>query len=134
MVVPSNDLFLGNDNPTAFRLLDNAGNLLINTINQTGANIWDANSEVADPLNAAFVVGGNNSARTPENGTVAFDFSELAVFNGVNTTGGYVYDHSLLSASSPVYRISFEVTGIPEPTSLALTVIAASAVGFRRRK
>jgi hypothetical protein len=134
MVIPSNDLFLGNDSPTAFRLLGNSGNLLINTINQTGASIWDANSEIANPLNAAFVVGGNNDARTAENGTVAFDFSELAAFDGVNTAGGYVYDHSLLSASSPIYRISFEVSSIPEPTSLVLTGIAASTACFRRRK
>ncbi len=134
MVIPSNDLFLGNDNPMAYRLFDNAGNLLINTINQTGASIWDANSEVANPLNAAFVVGGNNAARTAENGTVAFDFSELAAFNGVNTAGGYAYDHSLLSAASPVYRISFQASAIPEPTSFLLAGVAATASSFRRRK
>ncbi len=134
MVIPSNDLFLGNDNPMAYRLLNNSGNLLINTINQTGASIWDANSEVADPLNAAFVVGGTNANRTPENGTVAFDFSELSIFNGVNTAGGYVYDHSLLTAASNVYRISFEVSGVPEPSSLLLSGVAVAAAGLRRRR
>lgn len=57
MTIPSNDLFIGNDNPAAFQILDNDGNLLISQINQTASQIWDANSEVADPANAAFVVG-----------------------------------------------------------------------------
>ncbi len=134
MVIPSNDLFIGNDNPTAFRILDNAGNLLINTINQTGASIWDANSETADPLNAAFVVGGTNANRTPENGTVAFDFSELAAFNGVNTAGGYVFSNAGLTASAPVYRISLEVSGVPEPSSLLLSSVAVAFAGLRRRR
>jgi hypothetical protein len=106
MVIPSNDLFIGNDSPTAHQLFDLSGNLLINSILQRGSDIWDANSEVANPLNAAFVVGGNNDLRTPENGVVAFDFSELTAFNGVNTPAGYTFSN-LLSGSAEVYRISF---------------------------
>ncbi len=64
MVLPSNDLFLGNDSPVAFRLFDRAGGRALGSISQRGRDIWDAGSEVADPANAAFVVGGNNSLRT----------------------------------------------------------------------
>ena len=134
MVVPSNDLFIGNDNPAAFQLLNNAGNLLIPSILQKGSQIWDANSEVADPLNAAFVVGGTNANRTPENGTVAFDFSELAVFNGVATAGGYNYNHSLLSSGSDVYRISFSLSSVPEPSSLLLSSVAIACIVLRRMR
>ncbi len=42
MVIPSNDLFIGNDNPSAFEIVDAQGNLLISQINQTAAAIWDA--------------------------------------------------------------------------------------------
>ena len=78
MVIPSNDFFIGNDNPQAFRLFDAAGHLLISSIGQTAGDIWNAGSEAFDPLNAAFLVGGTNALRTAENGVVGFNFSELA--------------------------------------------------------
>ncbi len=135
MVIPSNDLFLGNDSPTAFRLFNPGGSsLLIPSITQRGSAIWDANSEVADPLNAAFVVGGTNANRTPENGLVAFDFSELAAFNGVNTAGGYTFSNAGLTGATDVYRISFSASAVPEPSSIGLASVALGFVGFRRRR
>jgi hypothetical protein len=131
MVIPSNDLFIGNDNPAAFQILDNAGNLLISQINQTAAQIWDANSETADPANAAFVVGGVNANRTAENGVVAFDFSELNVFNGLTTGAGYVFNHGLVGATN-VGRISFSVTAVPEPSSMALVGLVGIGLVVRR--
>ncbi len=129
MVIPSNDLFLGNDSPTQYRLFDDAGNLLISEITQTAAEIWDANSEVAIPANGAFVVGGTNANRVEEGGTVAFDFSELDVFDGVDTPAGYTLDTNL-TASTPIYRISFTV--VPEPTTAAVAGMAGMIL-LRRR-
>ena len=131
MVLPSNDLFIGNDNPAAFQILDNAGNLLISQINQTASQIWDAGSEVADPLNAAFVVGGINANRTPQNGVVSFSFSELNVFNGLTTGAGYVFNNSLIGSTN-IGRISFSVTAVPEPSSMALVGIVGIGVVVRR--
>ncbi|MEM7623627.1 MAG: spondin domain-containing protein [Planctomycetota bacterium] len=131
MVIPSNDLFIGNDSPTGLRLFDDNGNLLITEIFQTGAQIWDAGSEVADPSAAAFVVGGNNGARVDQNGVVAFDFSELAAFDGVETPAGYTYDNSLLAADTTIYRISFEI--VPTPATASLFGLAAVAAVRRRR-
>jgi hypothetical protein len=132
MAIPSNDLFIGNDNPAAFRILDASGNLLINQINQTASQIWDANSEVADPANAAFVVGGVNGNRTPENGLVAFDFSELNAFNGLTTGAGYTFDAGSLTGSTNVGSISFSVTAVPEPSSVALVGLIGLGVVVRR--
>lgn len=132
MVIPSNDLFIGNDNPQAFQLFNANGTLAITSpILQTAGQIWDNNSEVADPANAAFVVGGNNSLRTPENGLVAFDRSELAVFNGLTTAAGYVFDSSLLNSNAtPVYSIGFSVTAVPEPNAMALGAMAFGGLGL----
>ena len=132
MAIPSNDLFIGNDNPAAFRILDSSGNLLINQINQTASQIWDANSEVADPANAAFVMGGVNGNRTPENGLVAFDFSELNAFNGLTTGAGYNFDAGSLTGSTNVGLISFSVTAVPEPSSVALVSLIGLGVVVRR--
>lgn len=133
MVVPSNDLFLGNDNP--IQLFDAIGNLLISEIIQRGSSIWDANSEIADPANAAFLPGGVNGNRTEEGGLVAFDFSELGVFDGLGTAAGYAFDFSTLNADDAIYRISFEANSVSvsAPTTLALFCLGAFGLIARNR-
>lgn len=133
MVVPSNDFFIGNDNPTEYRLFDAAGNLNIAAIGIKASEIWDAGSEVFDPAAAAFV--GNNNLRRDQNSVVALNFAELAAFNGLTTGAGYAFN-SALTANSDVYRITFGVSPVPEPGSYALMAAGLMAVGFvaRRRR
>ncbi len=132
MAVPSNDFFIGNDSPTAYRLFDAAGNLVLNTINQKASQIWDGGSEIFDPAAAAFV--GNNSLRTAQNGVVNFNFAELSGFNGLTTGAGYVFN-SQLSAGSDIYRITFTAAPVPEPQTYALMLAGLAAMGavVRRR-
>lgn len=122
MVIPSNDHFLGNDSPTRFQLFDAAGNLLLGSITQQARSIWDAGSEATDPAHAAFLVGGNNDLRTPQNGVVSFNFSELSQFNGKTTAAGYVFN-SQLSADTDIYRITFSAQPVPEPSSVLLAIL-----------
>lgn len=126
MVIPSNDLFLGNDN--AIELFDASGNLLLTSISQFGSSIWDANSEEAIVANGAFVVGSDNGARVDEMGTIEFAFDELAVFDGAATPAGFNFTDGLFSTGDELYRVSFSATAVPEPTSLAL--LSLCAVGF----
>jgi hypothetical protein len=49
MVVPSNDFFIGNDDPREYALFDANGALQINQITLRANEIWDAGSEVFDP-------------------------------------------------------------------------------------
>jgi hypothetical protein len=131
MVVPSNDFFIGNDSPTRHELFDAAGNLIVSSIPQLARQIWDAGSEVFDPAAAAFV--GNNGLRAPQNSVVAFNFAELAAFDGLNTAAGYTFG-SQLTANTEVYRISFEVSPVPEPASYAMLLAGLAAVGSIARR
>ena len=122
MAVPSNDFFIGNDDPKEYRLFDTNGALAINQIEQLASEIWDAGSESFDPLGAAFLAVGTNSLRTGQNSVVAFNFAELAAFNGLVTGAGYTLD-SQLRGSSAVYRISFAVIPAPVPLPAALPLL-----------
>jgi hypothetical protein len=135
MVVPSNDFFIGNDNPQAFRLFDDMGNLAITSIGQQASDIWNAGSEIFDPAAAAFLVVGNNDLRTPENGVVEFNFAELAGFDGLTTAAGYVFA-SGLTADTDIYRISFSTAAIPEPATWAMMILGFGVTGalIRRRR
>ena len=130
MVVPSNDYFVGNDDPMAHMLLDMSGNLLINEITLTASDIWDAGSEVDGIFGAAFLEGSSNGDRIPDDDVVAFDFADLSIFNGETTAAGYVFD-SQLAADTDVYRISFSV--VPEPATATLLCMGGF-VAIRRRR
>lgn len=132
MVIPSNDHFIGNDSPTRFRLFDAAGNLLITSIDQRARDIWDNGSEVTDPLNSAFLVGGTNALRTPQNGVVSFNFSELSAFDGLTTAAGYTLNTQLLADTS-VYRIEFASQAVPAPASLVLVLVGTFGMAIARR-
>lgn len=135
MVIPSNDFFIGNDNPMQYRLFDDAGNLMLNSITQTSSQIWDAGSEAFSVAGAAFLVNGVNAVRTPQNGRVSFNFEELLGFNGEMTNGGYVFN-SGLTAGQPIYRIDFasSVNVVPEPSSMILLGSGLMMLGFAARR
>lgn len=133
MVVPSNDFFLGNDSPTAYRVLDDNGDLLLTSFTQTASDVWDAGSEQEIAENAAFLEVGTNSQRVDENGTVEFNFAELSVFDGLTTAEGYVFDADTLAADTELLRVSFEVV-VPEPATAALALPGALGAAFLRRR
>jgi hypothetical protein len=130
MVVPSNDYFIGNDSPTQYQLFDDTGNLAISSITQQAGDIWDAGSEVDGPFGAAFLAGFSNDDHIADSDVVGFDFAGLAVFNGLTTAAGYVFDLQV-GADDPVYRISFAV--VPAPGAAGALAMAGLFAARRRR-
>jgi len=131
MVVPSNDHWIANDSPTQYLLFNAAGQLNISSISQRAFQIYDNGSEIEDPANAAFLVGGVNANRIAENGVVDFNFSRLDTFNGLTTTAGYTFQRQF-GALDEVYRISFEV--IPSPGAAAVLGMGGLLAARRRRR
>ncbi len=133
MVVPSNDFFIGNDSPTAYQLFDGAGHLQISSITLKSKDIWDAGTEVHDPLTAAFVTVGNAAGHADQHSVVARNFAEFYAFNGLNTAAGYIFN-SQLGAETDVYRISFDVTPVPEPETYAMMLAGLGLIGMVARR
>lgn len=131
MVVPSNDFFIGNDSPTAYRMFDSAGNLLVDEIVIGAADIWDAGTEIFDPATAAFV--GDASLHADQNSVVALEFGEFAAYDGLTTAAGYTFA-SQLTAMSDVYRVSFSATPVPVPATLPLLFSALAGLGAVARR
>jgi hypothetical protein len=133
MVVPSNDHFIGNDSATEFRLFDDAGNLLINEIVLTAADIWDAGSETFNVANAAFIAGSDATQRIEENGVVRRDYSEFAKFDGLTTAAGYTFQNGL-AKDTAIYRIHFDVAAVPEPATWAMMIGGFAFIGGMMRR
>lgn len=136
MVVPTNDLFIGNGNPQGIEVFDAAGNFNGPiTIEIFGSNVWDAGTEVNNADDgAAFLNGINGAAGTEEGGTIRL-FVDVPGYIGyldslVGRTTAPGFDiGSTFRADTAIARL----TVVPAPASLALAPLAG-LVAVRRRR
>lgn len=70
MVIPSNDAFIGNDNPQAYNVFDEDGNVRSFDIYVNGDQVLDAGSEQNTEVDAAFLNQAAGDAGVVENGVV----------------------------------------------------------------
>lgn len=90
MVIPSNDAFIGNDDPQLLDLFDGNGNLIQRTgagaFIVSGSQVWDAGTEVNDEIVENTAGLGQMAPNTgeSENGTI----SQHPGFLGSNSLGG----------------------------------------------
>ena len=133
MLLPSNDAFIGNDDPMAYEIFDAGGSFLGPvTIDVYASDVWDAGTEVNDISSGpAFVVGADATAGTDEDGMVMHLFSTpgvddyLASMVGVETPIGTIMDPLMAG------DLLATITIVPEPACLALLGVALIAI--RRR-
>ena len=139
MVVPTNDLFLGNGDPKAIALFDAGGSFLgPKTLTLTGADVWDAGTEVNNINDhPAFVAGIDGVGGARENGTAGLFFDRndagayLSSINGVQTAAGYAISH-LFSRNESLLtiRISAVPSAVPEPSTALLCGLGLGAVAI----
>jgi len=130
MIIPSNDAFIGNGDPTAYELFDAMGNFNGPvTIDITAANIYDSGTELNDGLGAAFSATGGTATDTTDNVTQGPDLSN---FIGTDTAAGTTIG-AVPVGSTPFARIT--ITVVPEPTSVALAGLGVVGLcGMIRRR
>ncbi|MEO0512736.1 MAG: spondin domain-containing protein [Planctomycetota bacterium] len=133
MVVPTNDLFIGN--PNGIEVFDADGNFTGPiTINIFGSQVWDAGTEVNNADDgAAFLQGINGGLGTEQGGVVELFFnnpnaeSYLDSLVGRTTAPGFDIASTFNSDT-----LIATITIVPAPGALALAPIAALGVTRRR--
>ncbi len=114
MIIPSNDAFIGNEDPLAYQVFDEAGNAIADelVIDIFASDIWDSGTEVNDGQGAAgFSLGLNGDGGTSTDdlsSTVAPHPDLLENILGFQTAAGADITDAL-TAEEPIARITITV-------------------------
>ncbi len=137
MVIPTNDTFIGNDNPMAYQVFDGSDNLIGGTftIQIFGSDIYDAGTEVNDASvagGAAFAAGRIGSEGTDENGVIT-SVTDFSVFQGLVTPTGATINDVTIGSGELLATITISI--VPEPTSVVLAGMGLVGLcGMMRRR
>lgn len=137
MFVPSNDTFIGNDDPFAYEIFDAAGNVIEQIIEITAESIWDAGTEINQLIGAA-APGQDITLGDDEGGLIANlldivgsgggdndGFDDLASLFGVAGAGD-------ITANTVLFTV--EVAAVPLPAGLPLMLAGLGAFGIAKRR
>ncbi|MEM6488823.1 MAG: spondin domain-containing protein [Pseudomonadota bacterium] len=142
MILPSNDAFIGVDDPLSFELFDAGGSFLGPIeIAVTGADIYDAGTEANDFTNGpAFVQGQDINDGGPGEGSiqqgVGLGLGTIPL-GGLTLASGASFDPALANflddpAAFSVIQIS--ISQVPIPASALLLISGFGAVAMMRRR
>jgi hypothetical protein len=133
MIVPSNDAFIANGNPTFFPVFDMMGGFVGGSFIVSGGMVLDAGTEVNDeiPMNTAFFGQMMPNTGMVENGVVMIHPGFLPP-----GSGGILDDPMFANANfkAPGYQVAeITVEVVPEPATFGLAC-AALAVALAARR
>ena len=114
MVLPSNDTFIGNGDPEAYELFDDAGNFLGADILVLGSRAYDAGTEVNDelPANTAFFGQAAPNTGDDENGVVTLSEGFLPVSAGGILADAQFANADFTAAGYQFARITFTLGSV----------------------
>lgn len=129
MVIPSNDTFIGNDNPVAYEIFDAVGAFTgIGPISVYDLDAWDAGTELNDGFGAPFNTAGGTA--TDANGVITPAPDGLFFLNGQETVAGTTVDlgegRNLLA--------TIAISEVPLPAGFPLLLVGLGAFGLMRRR
>jgi MYXO-CTERM domain-containing protein len=146
MVIPSNDAFIGNDDPLAVPVFGATGNFLGPiTFTVLGAEVRDAGTELNDEQNAAFFNQPANGLGTTTNdpvlphpgllGSAGHPAGTRVILGGTSTAPvpGVFFDANNADFTRPGAAV-LRVTITPEPSGALLPLGAMAAGCVRRRR
>jgi hypothetical protein len=137
MILPSNDTFFGNDD--ALQIFDASGAFLGNqTINITGADLWDAGTEALNISSAPFVPGVATDSPADTNNLIRAAES-LDAFAGLMLGNGQTLDANLIDfltdpSSFNVATITIEQVEVSAPATASVLLLGLLGLGASRRK
>ncbi len=141
MIVPSNDQFIGNGNPLAFKIFDDAGKFNgPQTFDITALFAYDAGTEINDALNGpAFVIGVDATAGSPEGGAISQGVFSLDQFLGLETPAGTITQPldvigDLAGTSIARIRVAEVPAPIPLPAAAPFLLTALGGLALVRRR
>ena len=143
MLIGSNDLFIGNDNPAAYQVFTSTGAINdasgVFEIGVYQDSLYDAGTEINDPSatgGAAFIAGATATDGADENGTIQLATqADLSTYNGANTPINTLNDTTFGDGVRiATIRVSFVPAAIPEPSSLVVLGLGLGGMFLRRRR
>lgn len=132
MVIPSNDLFIGNGDSMAFEIFDSMGNFTnIGPIRLFAKNVYDAGTEVNNGLGAPFNTAGG-TATDEDNPISLIGAGNIStVLGGQGTPAGTTINGAVINQSGIA---TIEIAAVPVPAALPLMIAGLGALGLIRRK
>jgi len=127
MVIPSNDAFVGNDDPQQFPIFDDAGNFLGARFTVMGAMIRDAGTEMNDelPANTAFLGQSTPNTGVPEGGRVGTHPGFKATGMGGILDGSFAgFMFGAADFKTPSYAVARITVSKPRAVNLTIENLA----------
>ncbi|GAB2677794.1 hypothetical protein GCM10027170_04460 [Aliiglaciecola aliphaticivorans] len=140
MLIPTNDAFIGNENPMAYSLFNDDGNFVGLDILVLGSSVWDSGTELNRGYGSPFLQGADAEARQNESGVVTFHNGlevlpgGLAIIGGTTATG-YTIDQAAADFTQSGFEVArITVSQVPEPATFGFFAIGLLGLMARLKR